>query len=393
MFKQITKQIIATAIALYILANNATAQRSAPIVVGEQFVIHSDVLNEDRAILVTLPPGYELTPQKFPVIYLLDGPAHLNHTTGTKDVLARSNLMPQAIIVGIANTNRTRDLTPSPGDNGRLPNSGGANKFLKFINTELIPFIEKKYRTEPYRVLIGHSFGGLFTVHAMTTQPNSFDAYIAISPSLQWADGAPVKQMSKFLDENPEYSGFLYLSIADEGGGMQRSFDSFVDLLKSKAPKTLQWSSQILPDEDHGSTVLRSTYSGLKTLFSDWQPTEVLDSGDVEAIKKHFAAMSRKYKFQITPAEQPINQLGYRFLQGGEIEKAIEIFKFNTELHPESANVYDSLGEAYETTGKISLAMHNYEKALKQGQKIKDPNTPVYRRNYDRLSFSRGDDA
>jgi len=62
-------------------------------------------------------------------------------------------------------------------------------------------------------------------------------------------------------------------------------------------------------------------------------------------------------------------------------------------MHSESANVYDSLGEAYETTGKISLAMHNYEKAVKQGRKINDPNTPIYQRNYNRVSIGRGDDA
>lgn len=391
MFKRIPNQIIVTAVALHIFVINAAAQRTAPIVIGEQFIIRSDVLNEDRSIHVTVPPGYAYSPQKFPVIYVLDGPAHMVHTTGTKDVLARSNRMPQAIIVGIANTNRTRDLTPPPGDRP-IPNTGGANNFLEFINTELVPFIDKNYRTEPYRVLIGHSLGGLFAIHTMIHQPDSFDAYIAISPSLQWADDGPIKQMSKFLEENPEHRGFLYVTMANEGGGMQDRFESFVDLLESKAPQTLHWDSKFLPDEDHGSTVLRSTYHALKTLFSDWQPNEVLASGDVEAIKKHFAAMSKKYKFQIAP-EQPINQLGYRLLQSGEVEKAIEIFKFNIELHPESANVYDSLGEAYETTGKINLAMHNYEKAVKQGRKIRDPNTPVYQRNLNRVSVSRGDDA
>lgn len=393
LLKQIHKQIITAAIVLHIFVISAAAQRSAPIVVGEQFTIHSDILNEDRAIFVTLPPGYEFSPQKFPVIYLLDGPAHLNHTTGIKDVLARSNRMPQAIIVGIANTDRTRDLTPSPGNNRRLRTAGGADNFLEFINRELVPHIEKKYRTEPYRVLIGHSFGGLFAIHTMATQPDSFDAYIAISPSLEWADGATVKHMSKFLDVNSGYEGFLYFTIADEGGPMQLSFDSLVGLLESKAPQTLHWENQLLPDEDHGSTVIRSTYHGLKALFSDWQPTKILASGDVEAIKKHFAGMTKKYKFDITPAEQPINQLGYRFMLGGELEKAIAIFKFNIEIHPESANVYDSLGEAYETTGKVNLALHNYKKAVKQGQKINDPSTPTYQRNYNRVSQSRGSDA
>lgn len=393
MLKQVLKHFIATVIVLHILASSAAAQRTAPIVIGEQFVIHSDVLNEDRAIHITVPPGYAFTDQKFPVIYVLDGPSHMVHTTGSKDVLARSNRMPQAIIVGIANTDRIRDLTPSRSPNPRLPTSGGADNFLEFINTELIPFIEKNYRTEPYRVLIGHSLGGLFAVHTMATQPDSFDAYIAISPRLQWVNGEPVTEISEFLDENPDYNGFLYFTIASEGGPMQVNFDLLIDVLKSKAPKTLHWDSKLLPDEDHGSTVLLSTYHALKTLFSDWQPIEILATGDVDAIKKHFAAMTKKYKFQITPAERSINQLGYRFLTGGETEKAIDLFQFNVEIHPESANVYDSLGEAYETVGKTNLAMRNYEKAVKQGKKINDRNTPIYQRNYNRVSIGRGDDA
>ncbi len=379
------KQIRIAVSAVLLFACSTFAQQTQPIVVGERFVIHSEVLDEDRSIVVSLPPGYVQGDTRYPVIYLLDGPSNLNHTTASKDVLARSNRMPQMIIVGIGNTDRRRDMTPSRVE--QVPTSGGADAFLSFIKTELIPHIESNYRTQPYRVLIGHSFGGLFAIHTMIHQPDTFDAYLMISPTLLWDNSAPIEGMSTFLDENPDYRGSLYVTMANEGGAMQADFERFVALLESRAPQTLHWGSKFLPDEDHGSTVLRSTYHALKTLFSDWQPTEALATSDVEAIKKHFAAMSKKYKFQIAP-EQPINQLGYRLLQSGEVEKAIEIFKFNIELHPESANVYDSLGEAYETTGQIDSAAASYEKAVKRGRRTNDPNLAIYETNFNRVRRS-----
>ena len=116
---------------------------------------------------------------------------------------------PEMIVVAVRNTDRTRDLTPSPftpdppedgegedGDEGDgenpMPTAGGAGAFLDFFERELFPFVEERYRTQPYRIVIGHSFGGLFAVHALVHRPAAFDAYVAISPSLWWANGVVV---------------------------------------------------------------------------------------------------------------------------------------------------------------------------------------------------------
>ena len=131
-----------------------------PITIGERLTIASKVLGEDRPILVSTPPGYGRGQQRYPVLYLTDGDAHLTHTRGTVDFLARNGLMPQVIIVGIPNTDRNRDLTPSRvpvrtlgSRTFQLPTSGGADKFLNFIETELAPYVEASYRTEPFRIL------------------------------------------------------------------------------------------------------------------------------------------------------------------------------------------------------------------------------------------------
>jgi predicted alpha/beta superfamily hydrolase len=114
--------------------------------------------------------------------------------------------------VGIANTDRTRDLTPTHADiknpDGTtvtaFPTSGGADRFLDFIQTEPIPEIEKRYRTAPYRIFAGHSVGGLLAIHALITRPDLFNAYIAVSPSLQWDNGHTLRQAQQFFATNAE---------------------------------------------------------------------------------------------------------------------------------------------------------------------------------------------
>src|SRR3712207_3662198 len=118
--------------------------------------------------------------------------------------------MPEMIVVGISNTDRTRDLTPTrvarlpDNPNAGFPTSGGADKFLKFIETELIPMVESKYRTQPYRALAGHSLGGLFAVHTLVTKPELFNSYIAVSPSLQWDNYEEIDRVKEFFKTRKE---------------------------------------------------------------------------------------------------------------------------------------------------------------------------------------------
>src|SRR6185369_6618719 len=81
----------------------------------------------------------------------------------------------------------------------QFPSAGGADNFLKFFETELIPQIEKQYRVQPYRIFAGHSFGGLFAIHALITKPKLFNSYVAVSPSLQWENFEALKRAEDFL--------------------------------------------------------------------------------------------------------------------------------------------------------------------------------------------------
>jgi len=189
-----------------LVAIDARGQSHAnEVVVGEVTHIRSNVLNEERTLLISKPAGYEDGADRFPVLYLLDGETHFRYTSGIVEFLAANDRIPKMLAVAIASgsfAQRARDLTPPSSaeiDNRFRPSNGGADAFLSFLAGELVPFVEKTYRTRPYRVLVGHSFGGLFAIHALAANRKFFNAYVAIDPSLSWNDGAVVAEAGSFF--------------------------------------------------------------------------------------------------------------------------------------------------------------------------------------------------
>jgi uncharacterized protein len=359
---------------------------------GARLRIKSEVLGEDRVILVRTPPGYEHDARRYPVLYLTDGDAHLGHTASTIEYLARNGRMPEMIVVAITNTDRTRDLTPTnasmwrpDGTEMKLPTSGGADKFLKFIDAELIPKIEKDYRTQPYRVFAGHSFGGLFAIHVFLTRPEVFNAYIAVSPTMQWDNHLLSRKAEEFFKDRKELNRTLYFTLANEGGEARAGFDRFKGILGKNKPKGFEWDAMLMEDEDHGSVVMRSHYHGLRKAFDGWYVTEDIAAGGAPAIEGYYKQLSAKFGYTIPPPEPLMNNLGYRLMGEGKTDEAVAVFKSNVERYPHSANVYDSLAEAYEKNGKLDLARPNYEKAVQLGSQNNDPNLQVYKTNFDRV--------
>lgn len=376
-----------TVLTLVVFIHAATAQVAQPIVIGQAFSLRSEVMKEDRPIIISVPASYRTGNASYPVLYVLDGRSNIFHTASTARFLARNGFMPEMIIVGLGNTNRnrTRDLTPPIDDNDeRFPNAGQADRFLAFINDEVFPYLENNFRTAPYRILVGHSFGGLCAIHAMVSKPEMFSGFVSISPTLWWNNEAAIKKAKTMFLEGSLDNKSLYLTLGNEPGNMRTSFDAFVDVLEKYAPEDFQWDSRILEDETHGSVPLRSTYQGLKSIYADWQvPQEKLSAADMDGIRAHMKGLSKKFGYEIKIPENLINNLGYRQIRNGDTEKAVRVFKYNVELYPDSANVYDSLGEALEAAGKLVSAQANYRKAIERARQTNDPNTPVYMRHLD----------
>lgn len=377
---------------LLLISSAAIAQPAAGTV--KRFSLKSEVLGEERVVLVRTPVGYETNNLKYPVLYMTDGDGHMGHTASTVEFLARNGRISDLIVVGVTNTDRTRDLTPAksteknPAGELRFPTAGGADNFLKFFETELIPEIEKQYRVQPYRIFAGHSLGGLFAIHAMITKPGLFNSYVAVSPSLQWENAEALKRAEDFLKNQKELKVTLFVSLGNEPGAIGESFDKFREALSKTNIKGFAWQAERMNDEDHGSVVLRSHYVGLRKVYEDWQAPADLQSGAVlgglKGADAHYKKLSEKFGYSIVVPEGLINQLGYQSLFEGKSEEAIALFKANVERYPASANVYDSLAEAYEQGGRIDLAEPLYDKARILGQQNNDPNAAVFKANYER---------
>lgn len=354
------------------------AAADAGITIGERIKLRSQVLGEERELLVYKPvlePG-----GRYPVVVLLDGDAHFHHVSGLVEFLARQGRMPPVILVGVANTDRGRDFTPTHQD--RIPTSGGADKFLEFLASELIPAIDARLPTAPYRVLIGHSLGGLFALHAFNTRGELFDGYVAISPSTAWDGELPRRGTEALLRESPTIDRALYVSVGDEPGEHLETNRAYAKALAA-APRSLRWQAEEMPREDHGSLVHRSVYNGLEQIFDGWRPPG--EASTLAALEAHWAAVGTRYRVPAQVPEQALNLFGYKLLAAGRTDEALAAFRRNVALYPESANVHDSLGEALEKSGDRAEAAKHYAAAVAAAERRGDPTLPLFRGNLERV--------
>ena len=370
-----------------------------PIVSVETLRISSKILGEERTILVSTPRGYENGAGRYPVLYLTDGDGHLLHTRGTIDFLARNGLMPDLILVGVTNTDRTRDLSPTRAVRHRadgtvevVESSGGASRFLDFFEKELIPLVEARYRTVPYRIFAGHSLGGLFALTALIEKPGLFNASIAASPALDWDNDVILRRAEKFFEGRPELRHTFFVTMASEEAGAPSPtrFDQLRKILKRSKAAGFVWGAGLMEDEDHGSVVLRSHYDGLKKVFDGWRLPQDRKTGGypgtLEELKKHYGRLSERFGYAVPPPELTVNLVGYQHLQRKDLGGALPFFLWNAELYPESPNVHDSLGEALETSGRKAEALASYEKAVEIAKRQADPRLSIFTRNRDRAA-------
>lgn len=359
------------------------------VILGTAHTIHSDILNENRPYYIYLPPGYETSMNKYPVLYMLDGMEHFLHVSGIAEFLSRQGAMPQMIIVAIPNTSdRTHDLTPPLSDSVKnFPTAGGGDTFLNFIGDELMPAVNKTYRTISYNILAGHSFGGLFVVNALIKRPDLFNAYISISPSMWWDKGSYVTKTEKFLEQNPSIKKSIYFTIGkEEGEQMHAQLGKLIDFLTEKSPKNFKWQFKEFKNDDHGLTPHESLFYGLRFIYSDWRLPADLAALGLEGLQKRFQKISEEFNVRLEVPERAVNLLGYQLLNQKKVKDAINAFQYNVEKYPGSANVYDSLGDGLEADGQMELARLNCELAVKKGTEANDPNLQLYKDHLEKVN-------
>jgi hypothetical protein len=350
-------------------ASHVLAQTPRQITLATAFNLHSKVLDEERTIVVALPAEYEDSDAHYPVLYLLDGIQNIWHVVGSTEVLTRTGHMPPVIIVGIKSVNRIRDFTPSSVK--EIPYSGGGGKFLEFISSELMPYIDSNYRTHPYRILEGHSLGGVFTANTLMERTDLFNAYIVMSPAFWWNKEEMAQKAKTFFEAHSTLNKSLYFSIGTEDGmGMRNELTRFVEVIQQHQPEDLRWEHREMDGEGHMSAPLLTNYFGLKFVFADMQlPEQLWSAYDNAAFLAHETKIMDKYGKAAKQSGENYVTLALGLMKEKNYDEAITVFKRNVEAYPLYPPNYAWLADAYEQNKDYAKALETYQQALERSMK------------------------
>lgn len=358
--------------------------------------LYSNILEESREIYIQLPASYSPeNNQSYPVVYILDGEVFLPTVSNVLDFYS-GGFMPEMVLIGVSNSkSRTRDLTTSTIKTkyGRPFNqkNGEAANFIKFIEDELIPYVEDKYPVNNFRTLIGHSYGGLFAIYSLVDHPHIFANYIAIDPGLDWDNQNLLEHSKTILGTQTYKSKSLFVSLSGQlhmqnpdinlDNVMQDSSDftifarsniAFSDLVKQNSTNGLAFEWKFYPRELHGTIPFPSIMDGLISVFEWFQMenTDKFNSPDTPAdelysiIKYRETKLQDHFGYQEPPyPEDLLNILGYMSLDMQQREKAKMFFEFAIEYYPQSANAYDSMSDYYDGQKDYAKALEFASKA------------------------------
>lgn len=257
-----------------------TKSSDKDFVLGKVVKLYSENLKEDRILNIYLPEDYD-NQKQYPVIYLLDGSADEDfiHIVGLVqyNTFAWIDRIPQSIVVGIANTKRKRDFTANTEIDSQkkmIPDFGGSQKFIDFVETELQPYIEQNYSTSTSKTIIGQSLGGLLATEILFTKPRLFDKYIIISPSLWWNDGYLLNTSPEILQTDYDHPTAVYIGVGKEGSIdgsknhiMEEDAQLLATKLQSSKSKNIEVFFDFLPEEDHATVTHPAVFNAFRALY------------------------------------------------------------------------------------------------------------------------------
>ncbi len=390
------KKIPLTLLLSFLLVFTAKSQTKHLAQIGEVHEIQSIVMGMDRSYYVQLPDNYD--PERsvpYPVIYLVDGESLLP-ALATVHQFYSGGFIPESIMVGINNgVNRTLNLTPSSVDmlfgQPAKDNTGGAPRFLEFIKSELIPHIDQQYNTSDYRTLIGHSYGGLFTLHALLNSPETFANYLAIDPGMDWDNQHLYEEMKGQIDQSKLKGKSLFMSLNGQLNMQDptvtldnlmedqsfatvsaRASVRFSNLIKDNAKHGLDFNWKLYPRDLHGTIPLPSMMDGLIALF-EWFQMEAVHLfnnfetpvAELDRIIQYRANKLESRFGRVTPPYPAdlMYHMSYMCMDMGQFQKAKMFLDHYLQFYPKSAGPYEATAEYYERRKSKKKALEYAEKA------------------------------
>jgi predicted alpha/beta superfamily hydrolase len=273
------------------------------------------------------------------------------------------------------NQSRNTDFLPKAIDKETIKKydkfSGGADKFLSFVKSEVVPFIDKKYKTLPLRVAVGHSNGGTFISYSLLNEPDLFDAYIAISPNYGYDKGQMAKRFEELNPENIQKEKFVFISNSNENSetaerwtGWSESNKKITEILKNPKfqSKIHLETKDFSATENHGTTFPIGVFYGLK-LYVDYQ----FRTG--EKVTAYYDGLAKQNLLELDP--ETVNTLAYECFWNDKPKDAITVINWAIDKFPNTPNLYDSQGEFYEKIGDLDSAKKSFLNAIEALSKSK----------------------
>ncbi|WP_372751432.1 alpha/beta hydrolase-fold protein [Labilibaculum sp.] len=327
--------------------------------------VYSKVLKEYREMRVLLPNEYDNTYYKYPTIYLLDAETNFDMGIEVLSFLMDNHFIPPHIVVGLPNTDRFRDMTPvdTVMNKNIYRTRGGADQFIKALEVDIFPFLNENFRMNSQRLLIGHSYSGLFVSYAFYFRTDLFDKYMAFSPILWWNNKAIVHDIDTFLENNSSIRKQLFISFAKEASEMLKSCKSLISSLKINAPSDLKWKYEWMPDESHYSLYRKSLMKGMEFMFLDYKYP------DVQVLVDEGAGVAQSYQKNILLTYGRNEKLPYSLLESvclqlkeaKRYDEAMNFLKFTVSSYPNRAESFFYVGEIYENSNQLTEALKFYK--------------------------------
>jgi hypothetical protein len=260
--------------------------------IGELYETWSKQLSEKRRYRVSLPSSYDESKTDYPLVVVLDGEDYFVPAVGACRFMAMTRLMPEAVVVGVDNSNRRRDMTPP---DVALPDvkKGNGDAFLAFLEEELLPVLTSRYRLLPLRILVGHSHGGLIGAYAISARPGLFRWYLLIDAPVGLDGGVSERRLLNYVKGQPRLTGRM-ISIERSFGWADESWR----LLTAEAPRSFAVARIKMPAETHATMFYPALYEGLKWLFQDIMvPDGALAT--YSEMKKRYDGLSAAYGYRV----------------------------------------------------------------------------------------------
>jgi len=332
-----------------------------------------------RKYWVSLPKDYEENTNRYPVLFLFDGnEAYLrNLILFDVDQLTKLGEIPPCIIVGVMQRNRALDFGPLYAVKSN-PNSDKVNgdKFFDFIKKELFPELQKNYRTQNFKIGIGHSLGGLFLLNSFTKDPDFFNGIIAVSPALEMnRDSILFSNIKKTLHSKINKQTFFCWASGTEGINEVafRPASKVLDKLLADEPNpSFKYKYVDLPGKNHNATPLYSMLDAFGFIFNDWDIAKwyrglFYDKAvePVAAYKQRSNLVKRIYGFDEDPTEDRIqDNVGLELAGKKEYAKALPYIEKAVQINPNNAGYTEDLAEVLEKMKNYTAALNSYKIAL-----------------------------